>query len=228
MKRIYDSWLHANYSEKDKYFVQLLEETRKGSSDALQYMKMILECNDAILGYWAEKCLALLKPEDSVWLIDADSLLCDSIILAAMYKSYHQYTEHFVDEDTGEQVAIERSEWVDVPVFKKDTKFELRVCEAFCDVYMELSYILFKRILYMLAYTPLDTSLFAYNRLMAEEKRLTNDVTITPYDEVICEELGHIYSGGWDEFGISVDEARAKAFYDRAWMLGYDPYDSFD
>ena len=116
MKRIYDSWLHANYSEKDKYFVQLLEETRKGSSEALQYMKMILECNDAILGYWAEKCLALLKPEDSVWLIDADSLLCDSIILAAMYKSYHQYTEHFVDEDTGEQVAIERSEWVDVPV----------------------------------------------------------------------------------------------------------------
>ncbi len=216
MKRIYDSWLHANYGEKDKYFVHLLEETRKDSSEALQYMKMILEGTDAMLGYWVEKCLTLLKPEDSVWLIDADSLVCDSIILAAMYKSNRHYTEHFVDEDTGEQITIERSEWVDVPVFKRDANFEQRVCEAFGDVYMELPYILYKRILYMFAYTELDTSRWAYNRLMAEEKRITADNSITPYDEDICEELGYIYSNGWEEFGISIDSAKAKAFYDRA------------
>ena len=216
MKDIYDSWLRANYSDKDKYFVQLIEEARKGCSEALQYVKMILECNDAILGYWVEKCFAMLKPEDALWLIDADSLVCDSIILAAMYKSYRHYTEYFVADDTGEQVAIERSSIENVPLFKRDAKFEQRVCEAFCDVYMELPYILYKRILYMLAYTPLDTSQLAYNRLMAEEKRIEGGACITPYDDVICGELGEIYCSGWDEFGVSIDRAKAKVFYDRA------------
>ncbi|MBR5511792.1 MAG: hypothetical protein IKU50_06245 [Bacteroidaceae bacterium] len=232
VKDIYESWLRANYSEKDKYFSLLIEAARKGSGEAMQYLKMILESTDAMLGHWAEKCLALLKPEDRLWLIDADSLVCDSIILAAMYKSYRHYTEHFVAEDTGEQVAIERTSIEDVPLFKRDAKFEQRVYETFCDVYMELPYILYKRILYMIAYTPLDTARLAYSRLVAEEKRIESGGCRTPYDEDICEELGYIYSSGWEEFGISIDHTKAKVFYNRAGMpefgLTYDDGDFTD
>ena len=40
--------------------------------------------------------------------------------------------------------------------------------------------------------------------------------------------MGHIYSSGWEEFGISIDSEKAKTFYDRVGVFGYDTYDSFD
>ena len=132
---------------------------------------------------------------------------------------------YYVDEDTDEQVAIERSSLVDIPIFKRDTKFEQRVYSTFCDVYMTLPYIIYKRTLYMLAYAEFETSRLAYSRLMAEEKRITGGGCITPYDEDICVDLGDIYCMGWEEFGITIDQTKAKAFYDRAGVDGYSLLD---
>lgn len=222
MKEIYEQLLQAEeHSEIGQCIKTLLEETRKGNKDAAQYMKMVLESKEEASGFYLNECLSLMKPEDKEWLLAADSLTCDAMVLAAMYISYRTEIEPFFDEETNEEVSIARTLLTDIPLFEYDAEFEQRVFNRFCDVYMELPYEEYYKIYGMLGYTKLSTQEQSYNRLMAELKRIESGVAAY-YDEDIYMELGDIYREGWEKFGFFIDRQKAKEYYIKA-NFDYDP-----
>ena len=224
MKEIYEQLLKVEeHNEIEQCIKTLLEETRKGNEDAAQYMKMVLESTEEASGFYLNECLGLMKPEDKEWLLAADSLTCDAMVLAVMYISYRTEVEPFFDEETNEEISIERTLLTDIPLFEYDAEFEQRVFKRFCDVYMELPYEEYYKVCGMLGYTKLSTQEQSYNRLMAEQKRIESGVTAY-YDEDIYMEFGDIYREGWEKFGFFIDRQKAKVYYEKA-NFDYDPLD---
>ena len=224
MKEIYEQLLQSEDSNTQENCIKtLLEETRKGNKEAFQYMKMVLENTEANSGLFLNISLGLMNTEDKEWLLAADSLTCDAMVLAAMYISYRTEVEPFFDEETNEEITIERTLLTDIPLFEFDADFEQRVFKKFCDVYMELPYEEYYKVYGMLGYTKLSTQEQSYNRLMAEQKRIESGVTAY-YDEDIYMELGDIYREGWEKFGFFIDRQKAKEYYKKA-DFDYDPLD---
>ena len=224
MKESYEQLLQSEDSNTQENCIKtLLEATRKGNKEAFQYMKMVLESKEEASGFYLNECLSLMKPEDKEWLLAADSLTCDAMVLAAMYISYRTEVEPFFDEETNEEVSIERTLLTDIPLFEYDADFEQRVFNRFCDVYMELPYEEYYKVYGMLGYTKLSTQEQSYNRMMAELKRIESGVAAY-YDEDIYMELGDIYREGWEKFGFFIDRQKAKEYYIKA-NFDYDPLD---
>lgn len=224
MKEIYEQLLKAEeHNEIEQCIKKLLEETRKGNKEAAQYMKMVLESTEEASGFYLNECLSLMKPEDKEWLLATDSLTCNAMVLAAMYISYRTEVEPFFDEETNEEISIERTLLTDIPLFEYDAEFEQRVFNRFCDVYMELPYEEYYKVYGMLGYTKLSTQEQSYNRLMAELKRIESGVPAY-YDEDIYMEFGDIYREGWEKFGFFIDRQKAKEYYKKA-NFDYDPLD---
>ncbi len=224
MKEIYEQLLQAEeLNTIEQCLKTLLEETRNGNEEAFQYMKKILENREEASGFYLNESLKLMKSEDKEWLLAANSLTCDAMVLAAMYVSYRTVVEPFFDEETNEEISIERTLLTDIPLFEWDADFEQRVFNNFCDVYMELPYEEYFKVYGMLGYTNLNTEEQNYNRLMAELKRIESGV-VAYYDEDIYMELGDIYREGWEKFGISIDKQKAKEYYKKA-NFDYDPLD---
>ena len=215
--------LSEEQNEIEQCIKTLLEETRKGNKEAFQYMKMVLENTDVNSSLYLNISLGLMKPEDKEWLLAADSLTCDAMVLAAMYISYRTEVEPFFDEETNEEISIERTLLTDIPLFEYDADFEQRVFKRFCDVYMELPYEEYYKVYGMLGYTKLSTQEQSYNRMMAELKRIESGVTAY-YDEDIYMELGDIYREGWEKFGFFIDRQKAKEYYIKT-NFDYDPLD---
>lgn len=227
MKEIYEQLLQAEeHSEIEQCIKTLLEETRKGNKEAFQYMKMVLENTEAYSSLYLNIFLGLMNTEDKEWLLAADSLTCDAMVLAAMYISYRTEIEPFFDEETNEEISIERTLLTDIPLFEYDADFEQRVFKKFCDVYMELPYEEYYKVYGILGYTKLSTQEQSYNRLMAELKRIESGVTAY-YDEDIYMELGDIYREGWEKFGFFIDRQKAKEYYIKA-NFDYDPLEDSD
>ena len=224
MKESYEQLLQSEDSNTQENCIKtLLEATRKGNKEAFQYMKMVLESKEEASGFYLNECLSLMKPEDKEWLLAADSLTCDAMVLAAMYISYRTEIEPFFDEETNEEISIERTLLTDIPLFEYDADFEQRVFKRFCDVYMELPYEEYYKVYGMLGYTKLSTQEQSYNRMMAELKRIESGVAAY-YDEDIYMELGDIYREGWEKFGFFIDRQKAKEYYKKA-DFDYDPLD---
>ena len=224
MKEIYEQLLQSEDSNTQENCIKtLLEATRKGNKEAFQYMKMVLENTEAYSSLYLNIFLGLMKPEDKEWLLVADSLTCDAMVLAAMYISYRTEIEPFFDEETNEEISIERTLLTDIPLFEYDADFEQRVFNRFCDVYMDLPYEEYYKVYGILGYTKLSTQEQSYNRLMAEQKRIESGV-VASYDEEISMELGYIYSRGWEKFGVFIDKQKAQEFYKKA-NFDYDPLD---
>ncbi|MBO7302016.1 MAG: hypothetical protein J6U58_04830 [Bacteroidaceae bacterium] len=224
MKEIYEQLLQSEDSNTQENCIKtLLEGTRKGNKEAFQYMKMVLENTDVNSNLYLNISLGLMKPEDKEWLLAADSLTCDAMVLAAMYISYRTEIEPFFDEETNEEVSIERTLLTDIPLFEYDADFEQRVFNRFCDVYMDLPYEEYYKVYGILGYTKLSTQEQSYNRLMAELKRIESGVAAY-YDEDIYMELGDIYREGWEKFGFFIDRQKAKEYYIKA-NFDYDPLD---
>lgn len=224
MKESYEQLLQSEDSNTQENCIKtLLEATRKGNKEAFQYMKMVLESTEDATGFYLNECLSLMKPEDKEWLLAADSLTCDAMVLAAMYISYRTEIEPFFDEETNEEISIERTLLTDIPLFEYDADFEQRVFNRFCEAYMELPYEEYYKVYGILGYTKLSTQEQSYNRLMAELKRIESGVAAY-YDEDIYMELGDIYREGWEKFGFFIDRQKAKEYYIKA-NFDYDPLD---
>ena len=224
MKESYEQLLQSEDSNTQENCIKtLLEATRKGNKEAFQYMKMVLETTDVNSSLYLNISLGLMKPEDKEWLLAADSLTCDAMVLAAMYISYRTEVVPFFDEETNEEIPIERTLLTDIPLFEYDAEFEQRVFNRFCDVYMDLPYEEYYKVYGMLGYTKLSTQEQSYNRLMAELKRIESGVTAY-YDEDIYMEFGDIYREGWEQFGFFIDRQKAKEYYKKA-NFDYDPLD---
>jgi hypothetical protein len=224
MKEIYEQLLQSEDSNTQENCIKtLLEATRKGNKEAFQYMKMVLETTDVNSSLYLNISLGLMKPEDKEWLLAADSLTCDVMVLAAMYISYRTEIEPFFDEETNEEISIERTLLTDIPLFEYDADFEQRVFKRFCDVYMDLPYEEYYKVYGILGYTKLSTQEQSYNRLMVELKRIESGVAAY-YDEDIYMELGDIYREGWEKFGFFIDRQKAKEYYIKA-NFDYDPLD---
>lgn len=223
MKEIYEKLLQGinSYSKEKELWGKLLTEARAGNKEARQYLKLLLEKGSL----WG--CLEELLPEDKEWLLATDSLTCDAMVLAAMYISYRTEVVPFFDEETNEEIPIERTLLTDIPLFEYDAEFEQRVFNRFCDVYMELPYEEYYKVYGILKYTKLSTQEQSYNRLMAELKRIESGV-VAYYDEDIYMKFGDIYREGWEKFGFFIDKQKAKEYYDKVGDYDYDPEEDED
>ena len=104
-------------------FGNMLNEVRQGNKDlAPQVLDALLEESEC-----QAKFHNLLQEEDKQWLLALDNLKADCIVLSGMYREkWRYYDELFTDEDTGEEVVIERTELIDGTSWFERDKNEAR------------------------------------------------------------------------------------------------------
>ena len=107
---------------------RILEDLRAGK-DADEFIVM-----SAMFDRTAhqEEYLALLKPEDTNWLMMSGMPEAKCILLAGMRYSWRSWQEVFKDETTGEEKQVIRTEKLDSPVFERVRCNVGKMLEAVC------------------------------------------------------------------------------------------------
>ena len=217
-------------------FVSMLGEVRQGNKDlAPQVLNALLEDGDL-----QGKFLDMLEAEDKQWLLALDNLKADCIVLAGMYREKcRYYDELFTDENTGEEVVIERTELIDGTSWFERDKNEARalygkICAADlpdADVRMVVDWV--------------DATPFNYMAIVEKKKRQmeeqvpAHELGLSPLYGWICEVLGRAYYHGEEHCGYYIDIAKAREYYakaqeikhatgDETFMLWGNPIEDFD
>ena len=194
-------------------FVSMLGEVRQGNKDlAPQVLNALLEDGDL-----QGKFLDMLEAEDKQWLLALDNLKADCIVLAGMYsKKCRYYDELFTDEDTGEEVVIERAELIDGTSWFERDKNEARalygkICAADlpdADVRMVVDWV---------DATPFnEMAIVEKKKRQMEEQVPAHELGLSPLYGWICEVLGDAYYYGEEHCGYYIDIAKAREYYAKA------------
>ena len=217
-------------------FGNMLNEVRQGNKDlAPQVLNALLEDGDL-----QGKFLDMLEAEDKQWLLALDNLKADCIVLAGMYREKcRYYDELFTDEDTGEEVVIERAELVDGTSWFERDKNEARalygkICAADlpdADVRMVVDWV---------DATPFnEMAIVEKKKRQMEEQVPAHELGLSPLYGWICEVLGDAYYYGEEDCGYYIDIAKAREYYakaqeikhatgDETFMLWSNPMEDFD
>ena len=217
-------------------FGNMLGEVRQGNKDlAPQVLNALLEDSDL-----QGKFLNLLEAEDKQWLLALDSIKADCIVLAGMYREKcRYYDELFTDEDTGEEVVIERTELIEGTSWFESNKDEARalygkICAADlqdADVRMMCDWV---------DTTPFnEMAIVEKKKRQMEEQVPAHELGLSPLYGWICEVLGDAYYYGEEDCGYYIDIAKAREYYakaqeikhatgDETFMLWGNPMEDFD
>ena len=217
-------------------FGNMLNEVRQGNKDlAPQVLNALLEDGDL-----QGKFLNLLEAEDKQWLLALDSLKADCIVLGGMYREKcRYYDELFTDEDTGEEVVIERTELIDGTSWFERDKDEAqalygKICAADlpdADVRMVVDWV---------DATPFnEMAIVEKKKRQMEEQVPAHELGLSPLYGWICEVLGDAYYYGEEDCGYYIDIAKAREYYakaqeikhatgDETFMLWGNPMEDFD
>lgn len=217
-------------------FAAMLGQVRQGNKDlASQVLNALLEDGDL-----QGKFLDMLEAEDKQWLLALDNLKADCIVLAGMYREkYRYYDELFTDEDTGEEVVIERTELVEGTSWFERDKNEARalygkICAADlpdADVRMVVDWV---------DATPFnEMAIVEKKKRQMEEQVPAYELGLSPLYGWICEVLGDAYYYGEEHCGYYIDIAKAREYYakaqeikhatgDETFMLWGNPMEDFD
>lgn len=194
-------------------FATMLGEVRQGNKDlAPQVLNALLEDGDL-----QGKFLDMLEAEDKQWLLALDNLKADCIVLAGMYsKKCRYYDELFTDEDTGEEVVIERTELIDGTSWFERNKDEAqalygKICAADlpdADVRMVVDWV---------DATPFNEKAIVEKKKRQMEKQIpAQELGLSPLYGWICEVLGDAYYYGEEHCGYYIDIAKAREYYAKA------------
>ena len=194
-------------------FVSMLGEVRQGNKDfATQVLNALLEDGDL-----QGKFLNLLEAEDKQWLLALNNLKADCIVLAGMYREKcRYYDELFTDEDTGEEVVIERTEIMDGTSWFERDKNEARalygkICASDlpdADVRMVVDWV---------DATPFnEMAIVEKKKRQMEEQVPAHELGLSPLYGWICEVLGDAYYYGEEHCGYYIDIAKAREYYAKA------------
>ena len=194
-------------------FATMLGEVRQGNKDlAPQVLNALLEDGDL-----QGKFLDMLEAEDKQWLLALDNLKADCIVLAGMYREKcRYYDELFTDEDTGEEVVIERTELIEgASWFERDKNEALALYGKICaadlpdaDVRMVCDWV---------DATPFnEMAIVEKKKRQMEEQAPAHELGLSPLYGWICEVLGDAYYYGEEDCGYYIDIAKAREYYAKA------------
>lgn len=194
-------------------FATMLGQVRQGNKDLIpQVLNALLEDGDL-----QGKFLDMLEAEDKQWLLALDNLKADCIVLAGMYREKcRYYDELFTDEDTGEEVVIERTELIDGTSWFERNKDEARalyvkICAADlpdADVRMVVDWV---------DATPFnEMAIVEKKKRQMEEQVPAHELGLSPLYGWICEVLGDAYYYGEEHCGYYIDIAKAREYYAKA------------
>ena len=194
-------------------FGNMLNEVRQGNKELIPLVLNALLENGDLQG----KFLNLLEAEDKQWLLALDNLKADCIVLAGMYREKcRYYDELFTDEDTGEEVVIERTEFMDGTSWFERDKNEARalygkICAADlpdADVRMVCDWV---------DATPFnEMAIVEKKKRQMEEQVPAHELGLSPLYGWICEVLGDAYYYGEEHCGYYIDIAKAREYYAKA------------
>ena len=217
-------------------FVSMLGEVRQGNKDLIpQVLNALLEDGDL-----QGKFLDMLEAEDKQWLLALDNLKADCIVLAGMYREKcRYYDEQFTDEDTGEEVTVERIDYIDGSVWFEGSKEEARA--LYDKIYnADLSDADVRMVCDWVDATPFnEMAIVEKKKRQMEEQVPAHELGLSPLYGWICEVLGDAYYYGEEDCGYYIDIAKAREYYakaqeikhatgDETFMLWGNPVEDFD
>ena len=217
-------------------FVSMLGEVRQGNKElAPQVLNALLEDGDL-----QGKFLDMLEAEDKQWLLALNNLKADCIVLAGMYREKcRYYDEQFTDEDTGEEVTVERIDYIDGSVWFEGSKEEARA--LYDKIYnADLSDADVRMVCDWVDATPFnEMAIVEKKKKLMEEQVPDHELGLSPLYGWICEVLGDAYYYGEEHCGYYIDIAKAREYYakaqeikhatgDETFMLWGNPMEDFD
>ena len=203
-------WLtvYDAFTDPEKCIKALLEVIRKSDSQG----DNILNYSVQDIMFQEEKFLHLLQPEDKLWLLDLDNIEADCIVLGGMYKRrQHFYDELFTDEETGEQVTIQRYDTLDSPLWSGTAEEAQALYDKICS---SRRHALQSPIVHhWISYTPFNPMVIV-EQTMADLENMPHNVLMEhPAYGWACEELGYAYYYGEEQWGYHKDLDKARKYY---------------
>lgn len=192
----------------------VLEDIRKGGAigDELKFtvVKEIL----FDFSEHQDKFCNLLQPEDKQWLLDMDCVEADCIVLGGMYKHrLHFYDELFTDEDTGEQVMLQRYNSIDATLWNGTEEEAKALYNKIC----ASSYTCLNPIVYhWISQTPFNPMVIVEQTMKGFENIRHELLTENTFYGWACEELGCAYYYGEEQWGYHKDLDKAREYYSLA------------
>ena len=189
----------------------MLDEIRKEGERADDIKHYVMKA----LFYGSEyqdKLCYLLQPEDKQWLLGMDWVEADCIVLGGMYKHrLHFYDELFTDEETGEQVVIERYDSLDTTWWDGTEEEAKALYDKICASSRRA--VLNPSVHDWISNTPFNRMVIVEQTMKALEKMphdLLNEDTTYGW---ACEELGYAYYFGEVQWGHHRDLDKAREYY---------------
>jgi hypothetical protein len=204
-------WLtvYDAFTDPEKCIKALLEVIRKSDSQG----DNILNYSVQDIMFREEKFLHLLQPEDKQWLLDLDNIEADCIVLGGMYKRrQHFYDELFTDEETGEQVTIQRYDTLDTPLWSGTAEEAQALYDKICASSRRQSPIVH----HWISYTPFNPMVIVEKTMADLENMPHNVLMVHPAYGWACEELGYAYYYGEEQWGYHKDLDKARKYYELA------------
>ena len=201
-------WLtvYDAFTDPEKCIKALLEVIRKSDSQG----DNILNYSVQDIMFREEKFLHLLQPEDKQWLLDLDNIEADCIVLGGMYKRrQHFYDELFTDEETGEQVTIQRYDTLDTPLWSGTAEEAQALYDKICASSRRQSPIVH----HWISYTPFNPMVIVEKTMADLENMPHNVLMVHPAYGWACEELGYAYYYGEEQWGYHKDLDKARKYY---------------
>ena len=217
-------------------FGNMLNEVRQGNKDlAPQVLNTLLEDSDL-----QGKFLNMLEAEDKQWLLALNNLKADCIVLAGMYREKcRYYDELFTDEDTGEEVVIERAELIDgISRFERNKDEAQALYGKICATDLQDADV--RMVVDWVDATPFnEMAIVEKKKRQMEEQVPAHELGLSPLYGWICEVLGDAYYYGEEDCGYYIDIAKAREYYakaqeikhatgDETFMLWGNPMEDFD
>ena len=217
-------------------FAAMLGQVRQGNKDlASQVLNALLEDGDL-----QGKFLDMLEAEDKQWLLALDNLKADCIVLAGMYREKcRYYDELFTDEDTGEEVVIERTELIEgTSWFERNKDDAQALYGKICATDMQDADV--RMVCDRVDATPFnEMAIVEKKKKLMEEQVPDHELGLSPLYGWICEVLGDAYYYGEEHCGYYIDIAKAREYYakaqeikhatgDETFMLWGNPMEDFD
>ena len=217
-------------------FVSMLGEVRQGKKDlAPLVLNALLEDGDL-----QGKFLDMLEAEDKQWLLALNNLKADCIVLAGMYREKcRYYDELFTDEDTGEEVVIERAELIDgISRFERNKDEAQALYGKICATDLQDADV--RMVCDWVHGTPFNyMAIVEKKKRQMEEQVPAHELGLSPLYGWICEVLGDAYYYGEEDCGYYIDIAKAREYYakaqeikhatgDETFMLWGNPMEDFD
>lgn len=173
--------------------------------------------------FYGDKCLNILNEDDKGWLMqlaedgNIHAIYC---LIDGMQHQYRSWTEPFIDDDTKEEVEIERSEVVEGTTFVQEAGEMERLTQMLYDAKGQMSDDELKRVCFL----DIDTTPLLLERIRRGEEDAACCIENPAILLDLCEkgnkhaarQLGYLYGYGDEKNGIFRNPEKAQEYFEMA------------